>query len=90
MSDIKNTKSFEIQKTTVISGKIFARNEDKAESDFHNDIVGILKSHGYTAKIVSNLEIPNRTKLDLHIKALHLRSNMKENQGAGWTILGNS
>ena len=87
--DSKNSnKSFEIRKTTVISGKIFARNEDKAHSDFHKDVLHILKSHGYSAKIVSDLEIPNRTKLNLHLNALHLRPNVKEDQKASWTILG--
>ena len=68
MDDKKDYQSFQVRQTTVISGKIVAKDEDMAESDFHKDILDILRTHGYSAKIVSNLKIPNRTKLDLHPK----------------------
>ena len=68
MDDEKDCQSFQVRQTIVISGKIFAKNEAAAESDFHDDILDIIRKHGYSAKIVPNLKIPDRTKLDLQPK----------------------
>jgi len=62
MNSKKDYQFFKVRRKTLITGKIVAKNEDIAESDFHKDIVNILKSHGYTVKIVSEPKISKRTK----------------------------
>jgi hypothetical protein len=57
--DQKDYRSFNVRHTTLISGKVFARNQDMAESDFRKDILEILRTSGYSAEIIYN---PNRTK----------------------------
>jgi hypothetical protein len=46
----------------IVSGKIVAKNEDIAESDFHKEILGILKSNGYSARIVSKRKANSHSK----------------------------
>jgi hypothetical protein len=54
MADKRDYESFTIRQTIVISGKTVAKNEALAKSDFHRDILYILRSHGYSARIISN------------------------------------
>ncbi|HVB11976.1 MAG TPA: hypothetical protein VNE86_02495 [Nitrososphaerales archaeon] len=57
--DQRDYRSFNVRHTIDISGKVFARNQDRAESDFRKDVLQTLRTSGYSAEIVPN---PDRTK----------------------------
>jgi hypothetical protein len=57
----KSYRFFQVRLTTVITGKIAGKNENTAESEFRKDLLDILKSNGYSVKIVSNLKKPRKS-----------------------------